>query len=137
MKKKHQTQVERFTTFAEFMNRLEEDNIKIVKAIHYGSSMAYRTEGKIVSLPVKDVVFTAYKVGETEDEDRIYRYVVRISEWPKYPDVSNKDDFKNFKEVVKTLRDLQIEGYQLYFGEWGRPLEEKPDEYFIEWNRER
>jgi len=133
---KIKTQVEKTKSFAEFKDILEKNSIKVVKIIFHGSTLYYKIDGRLAILPATDVILTSYKIGEVEEEDRIYRYMIRFSDSPQYPNVSSKADFRNFKELIKALRNLQSEGYVVRGGEWGRPLEEKPDEYSIEW-RER
>lgn len=47
----------------------------------------------------------------------------------QYPDVRDKDDFPNSKELIRELRQLEREGFIVRGGEYGWPLQEKPSDY--------
>ena len=126
------TKVEMFGTFSEFKRRLERDNIHTIKVTLYPERMSYDIGESVIRLPVHVWVLTAFRVGKTEDEDRIYKYFVAFSSADQFPDVKDKDDFQNKTEFKRTLRKLEKEGYTLRHGEWGRPLEERPDDYEID-----
>jgi len=126
------TKVEMFESFSEFKRRLEEDNIHTIKVTLYPGMMSYDTGESVLRLPIHKWVLTAFRVGKTGDEDRIYKYFIRFSTADQFSDVKDKDDFQNRTEFKRTLRKMEKDGYTLRHGEWGRPLQERPEDYEID-----
>jgi len=126
------TEVEMCESFSEFKNRLEENNIHTVRLRIDPGTMYYDTGESVIWLPVYRWVFTAFRVGKTENEDRIYKYFISFSAADQFPDGKDKDDFQNETEFKRTLRKMEKDGYTLRHGEWGRPLQERPDDYEID-----
>ncbi len=123
------TPVERCESFSEFKKQLRANNIRTVKAMIHAGLMPYDTGERVVILPTSDWVLTAYHVGKMESKDRIYRYLIRFSSAEQYPDVVDKDDFRNEMEFIQAVRNLENEEFILRGGEYGWPLQERPDEY--------
>ena len=122
-------EVKRCESYAEFRKLLDENDFKVVKAIPRAATIFYETDGKTLGVPAKKWVLTTYYTRKTEAEDKIYRYVISFSIVDQYPDVRDKDDFPNSKELIRELRQLEREGFIVRGGEYGWPLQEKPSEY--------
>jgi len=127
-----QTEVEMCESFSLFKKRLEENNIHTVKVRVSSGTMYYDTGESVVWLPVYKWVLTAFRIGKTEDKDRIYKYFIRFSAADQFPDGKDKNDFQNETSFKRTLRKLEKEGYTVRGGEWGRPLQERPEDYEID-----
>jgi hypothetical protein len=122
-------EIQKCESYTEFRKILDEIDIKVVKAAARAATIFYETNGKVLGVPAIRWILTAYHTGKTEAEDKIYRYVIRFSTADQYPDVRDKDDFPNDKELIRELRRLEREGFIVRGGEYGWPLQEKPSEY--------